>query len=79
MKDPRDTIKDLQQLEAFKKFTNGSRVMLPRTGTAYILENVHPTRSGVPQATIRRAFPKLSKAEKKRAKRAARGRARGLL
>jgi hypothetical protein len=53
------TLKDIQQAQAFAKFQKGAVVMLPRTGTAYVLTEVHPTASGVPQATIRRAHPKV--------------------
>jgi hypothetical protein len=72
-------VDDFNQARAFSKFTKGAEVVLPRSGTRYVLAEVHPTASGVPQATVRRAVQKLSKAAKKAAKKARRGKPRGLL
>ena len=77
---PPAIVKDLQQLEAFSKFKDGAVVHLRRDpSTPYVLEHVHPTAHGVPQGTIRRLVPKLSKAEKKAARKARRQRPGGLL
>jgi hypothetical protein len=75
-----DQVKQIVQQTGYAKFKNGSRVVSLKTGSAYTLENVHPTRFGIPQATVRRTFPKVKgKAARKAEKKARRRRGPELL
>lgn len=70
---PDDQVKQIIQTDGYAKFKNGSRVVSLKSGTAYTLENVHPTRFGIPQATVRRTIAKpKGKAARKAAKKARR-------
>lgn len=57
-----------QQLE--QRLNQGGAVRLARSGDDYTVENIHRTRGGALEGTLRRVTPKPSKAERKAAKRA---------
>lgn len=69
------SVADIQQAKAFSHFKPGAVVTLQRDrATQYVVQNVQPHAGGVPMATIKRLVPKLSKAERKREKKARRRR-----
>lgn len=72
-------VKRFNQAKAFSKFTKGAHVMLPRSGTPYVIANVRDHASGVPIATIKRAIPKPKGKAARKAARKAKRESRGCL
>lgn len=77
MQDPAEIARRIIEEQGRTKFREGSKVALLKSGTQYTIHNLHTGPHG-PQATIRRAVPKVKGKAARRADKVAR-RSRGFL